>query len=215
MSSDTNESRGMYVCVMSLLWIVWELKWRPFDYELSLQFNFVTDLCRFFVRCYLHGSGHMCMLKRWCTLTLGSWGTLTLGHTRAAHVHGHAHAHAHAYARTYAYAHAHARAHVQTCFDSCCFYYLVRNSLVALLEALCARIFSWDLWMYSHRRVHTPADSQFVALQHAITGRSQARNMRWRTQWQDHSRLMSSGEWARVIYKVHLLVEKRWIQCTK
>jgi len=26
--------------------------------------------------------------------------------------------------------------------DSCCFYYFVRNSLVALLEALCARIFS-------------------------------------------------------------------------
>jgi len=29
-------------------------------------------------------------------------------------------------------------------FDWCCFYYFVRNSLVALLEALCARIFSWD-----------------------------------------------------------------------
>ena len=27
--------------------------------------------------------------------------------------------------------------------DWCCFYYLVRNSLVALLEALCARIFSF------------------------------------------------------------------------
>jgi len=29
-------------------------------------------------------------------------------------------------------------------FDRCCFYYFVRNSLVALLEALCARIFSLD-----------------------------------------------------------------------
>ena len=29
-------------------------------------------------------------------------------------------------------------------FDWGCFYYFVRNSLVALLEALCARIFSWD-----------------------------------------------------------------------
>jgi len=28
-------------------------------------------------------------------------------------------------------------------FDWCCFYYFVRNSLVALLEALCARIFSF------------------------------------------------------------------------
>ena len=32
-------------------------------------------------------------------------------------------------------------------FDWCCFYYFVRNSLVALLEALCARIFSWDSWI--------------------------------------------------------------------
>ena len=32
------------------------------------------------------------------------------------------------------------------CFDWCCLYYFVRNSLVAFLEALCARIFSWDLW---------------------------------------------------------------------
>ena len=31
--------------------------------------------------------------------------------------------------------------------DWCCFYYFVRNSLVALLEALCARIFSWDSWI--------------------------------------------------------------------
>jgi len=31
--------------------------------------------------------------------------------------------------------------------DWCCFYYVVRNSLVALLEALCARIFSWDSWI--------------------------------------------------------------------
>jgi len=29
-------------------------------------------------------------------------------------------------------------------FDWCCFYYFVRNSLIALLEALCVRIFSWD-----------------------------------------------------------------------
>jgi len=28
-------------------------------------------------------------------------------------------------------------------FDLMCFYYFVRNSLVALLEALCARIFSF------------------------------------------------------------------------
>jgi len=32
-------------------------------------------------------------------------------------------------------------------FDWRCFYYFVRNSLVALLEALCARIFSLDLWI--------------------------------------------------------------------
>ena len=32
-------------------------------------------------------------------------------------------------------------------FFWCCFYYMVRNSLVALLEALCARIFSLDLWI--------------------------------------------------------------------
>jgi len=31
--------------------------------------------------------------------------------------------------------------------DWCGFYYFVRNSLVALLEALCARIFSWDSWI--------------------------------------------------------------------
>jgi len=30
--------------------------------------------------------------------------------------------------------------HTHTCFDWYCFYYIVRNSLVALLEALCARI---------------------------------------------------------------------------
>jgi len=29
------------------------------------------------------------------------------------------------------------------CFDWCCFYYFVRNSIVALLEALCAEIFSF------------------------------------------------------------------------
>jgi len=32
-------------------------------------------------------------------------------------------------------------------FDWCCFCYFVRNSLVALLEALCARIFPLDSWM--------------------------------------------------------------------
>jgi len=31
--------------------------------------------------------------------------------------------------------------------DWCCFYDFVRNSLVVLLEALCARIFSWDSWI--------------------------------------------------------------------
>jgi len=31
--------------------------------------------------------------------------------------------------------------------DWCCFYYFVRNSLVALLEAPCARILSWDSWI--------------------------------------------------------------------
>ena len=31
--------------------------------------------------------------------------------------------------------------------DWYCFYYFVRNSLVALLEAPCARIFSWDSWI--------------------------------------------------------------------
>ena len=34
-----------------------------------------------------------------------------------------------------------------TVIDWCCFYYFVRNSLVALLEALCARIFSLDSWI--------------------------------------------------------------------
>jgi len=32
-------------------------------------------------------------------------------------------------------------------FDLCCFYYFVRNSLVALLEALGARMFPWDSWI--------------------------------------------------------------------
>ena len=32
-------------------------------------------------------------------------------------------------------------------FDWCCFYFFVTNSLVALLEALCARIFSLDSWI--------------------------------------------------------------------
>jgi len=31
--------------------------------------------------------------------------------------------------------------------DWCCFYYFVQNGLVALLEALCARIFSLDSWI--------------------------------------------------------------------
>ena len=31
--------------------------------------------------------------------------------------------------------------------DWCCFYYLVRNSLVALLKALCAQMFSLDSWI--------------------------------------------------------------------
>jgi len=31
--------------------------------------------------------------------------------------------------------------------DWCCFYYLVRNSLAALLKALCARICFWDSWI--------------------------------------------------------------------
>jgi len=33
-----------------------------------------------------------------------------------------------------------------TAIDWCCFYLFVRNSLVAFLEALCARIFSSDSW---------------------------------------------------------------------
>ena len=37
--------------------------------------------------------------------------------------------------------------YIYTCFFLCCFYYFVRNSLVALLEALYARIFSWDSWI--------------------------------------------------------------------
>ena len=32
-------------------------------------------------------------------------------------------------------------------WDRCCVYYFVRNSLVTLLEALCALIFSWDSWI--------------------------------------------------------------------
>jgi len=32
-------------------------------------------------------------------------------------------------------------------FVWCCFYYFVRNSLIALLEALCARILSLDSWI--------------------------------------------------------------------
>ena len=34
-----------------------------------------------------------------------------------------------------------------TMLDWCCFYFFVRNSLVALLEFLCARIFSLDSWI--------------------------------------------------------------------
>jgi len=33
------------------------------------------------------------------------------------------------------------------CIDWCCFYHFVRNSLVALLEALCAQILSLDSWI--------------------------------------------------------------------
>ena len=40
-----------------------------------------------------------------------------------------------------------------TKIDWCCFYYFVRNSLVALLEALCARIFSWDSWRWRANNV--------------------------------------------------------------
>ena len=46
----------------------------------------------------------------------------------------------------YIYVHIHMHLYTHTCthiFDGCCFYYFVRNSLVALLEALCARIFSF------------------------------------------------------------------------
>jgi len=41
--------------------------------------------------------------------------------------------------------------HMLTWFDWCCFYYFVRNSLVALLEALCAR---W-VHVFSVTRAHT------------------------------------------------------------
>jgi len=147
MSSDTNESRGMHVCAMSLLWIVWEMKWWPLNYELSFQFNFVSDLYRFFTWCYLHGSGYMCTLQSWCTPTLGSWGTPTLGHKRTEHVHVHAHSYAHAHART----------------------------------RKCTRTRTRTN-MYTHTRAHTHADSQFVGLQHVVTGHTQARKTRRQTQ---------------------------------
>ena len=51
----------------------------------------------------------------------------------------------------YSCAHIHGTPPYPSCllpfFFWCCFYYIVRNSLEALLEALCARIFSWDLWI--------------------------------------------------------------------
>jgi len=37
--------------------------------------------------------------------------------------------------------------YIYDAFDWSCFYYFVRNSLVAFLEALCARIFSLDSWI--------------------------------------------------------------------
>ena len=37
--------------------------------------------------------------------------------------------------------------YIHICIDWCCFYYFVKNGLVALLKALCARVFSWDLWI--------------------------------------------------------------------
>jgi len=48
----------------------------------------------------------------------------------------------------YIYIHVYMYVYVYICIyiymiDWCCFYYLVRNGLVALLEALCARIFSF------------------------------------------------------------------------
>jgi len=45
-------------------------------------------------------------------------------------------------------------------FDWCCFYYFVRNSLVALLEALCARIFSLDSWISVFSELDTVAQLQ-------------------------------------------------------
>jgi len=53
--------------------------------------------------------------------------------------------HIHTY--IHAYMHAHVHIHIHVHLDWCCFYYFVRNSLVALLEALCARIFSWGSWI--------------------------------------------------------------------
>jgi len=49
-------------------------------------------------------------------------------------------------------------------FDWCCFYYFVKNSLVALLKALCARISSWDSWISGFFR-HFPILFWFVCVQ--------------------------------------------------
>ena len=45
-------------------------------------------------------------------------------------------------------------------FDWCCFYYFVWNSLVTLLEALCARIFSLDSWISVFSELDTAAQLQ-------------------------------------------------------
>ena len=77
------------------------------------------------------------------------------------------HTHSHAYARTqthrdtnthtlWQHTHAHTqtytRAHPHTHFDWCCFCYSIKNSLVALLEALFA-------WKHTHTYAHTLTQS--------------------------------------------------------
>jgi len=47
-----------------------------------------------------------------------------------------------------AYLHTHAP-HAWVCIDSCCLYYFVRNSLVALLEALCAQ----NVYMHAYLNI--------------------------------------------------------------
>jgi len=49
--------------------------------------------------------------------------------------------------RVHTYIHTHIHTYTHVCMfmiDWCCFYYFVRNSQVALLEALCAQMFSSD-----------------------------------------------------------------------